>query len=74
MRRDPQLRADTRGRDGGVREELAEGVAAMTNHDDVPTPLPALVCRLLQGEKPADLPVQQAVKLNSWSLSLLISC
>jgi hypothetical protein len=39
---DARLRADARGRDGGVRQELAAGVAPMTNHDDVPTPLPAL--------------------------------
>src|SRR5205823_2186136 len=40
---DARLRADARGGVGGVREKLAAGVGAMTNHDDVPTPLPALV-------------------------------
>ena len=34
---------DARGRDGGVREELAAGVAPMTNHHEEPAPLPALV-------------------------------
>jgi hypothetical protein len=29
--------------DGGVREELAKGVAPMTNHHEEPAPLPALV-------------------------------
>ncbi len=39
----PHVRADARGRDGGVREELAKGVAPMTNHHEQPAPLPALV-------------------------------
>jgi len=34
---------DARGRDGGVREELAAGVASMTNHHEEPASLPALV-------------------------------
>jgi len=35
---------DPRGRDGGVREELAAGVAPMTNHHhEEPAPLSALV-------------------------------
>jgi hypothetical protein len=38
-----RLRGDARGRDGGVREEVAAGVGAMTNHDDMPTRFPALV-------------------------------
>src|SRR5262249_27019750 len=33
-----RLRADARGCDGSVRQELAAGVAPMTNHDDVPDP------------------------------------
>ena len=37
------LQADARGRDGGVRQALAAGVAPMTNHHEEPTPLPALV-------------------------------
>jgi len=37
------LRVDARGRDGGVRQALAAGVAPMTNHHEEPTPLPALV-------------------------------
>src|SRR5262245_39756676 len=32
-----------RGRDGCVRQELAVGVAPMTNHHEEPAPLPALV-------------------------------
>src|SRR5262249_46500274 len=39
----PRLRADARGRDGRVRQELAAGVAPMTNHHEEPAPLPALV-------------------------------
>jgi hypothetical protein len=38
-----RLRGDARGRDGGVREDVAAGVGAMTNHDDMPTRFPALV-------------------------------
>ena len=38
-----RLRVDARGRDGGVRQALAAGVAPMTNHHEEPTPLPALV-------------------------------
>ena len=41
--RAPRLRADARGRDGRVRQELAAGVPPMTNHDEEPAPLPALV-------------------------------
>jgi hypothetical protein len=36
-----QLRADARGRDGGVRQELAAGADVMTNNDDMH--FPALV-------------------------------
>jgi hypothetical protein len=38
-----RLCRDARGRDGGVRQELAAGVALMTNHHEEPAPLPALV-------------------------------
>jgi len=34
---------DARGRHGSIRQELAVGVVAMTNHDDVPGQFPALV-------------------------------
>src|SRR5262249_21711720 len=37
-----RLRADARRRDGRVRQELAAGGGAMTNHDEEPAPLPAL--------------------------------
>jgi hypothetical protein len=40
---DGRLRADARGSNGGIHEELAAGVGAMTNHDEEPAPLPALV-------------------------------
>jgi hypothetical protein len=40
---DLRLRADARGRDGSIREEMAAGVAPMTNHNEEPAPLPALV-------------------------------
>jgi hypothetical protein len=39
----PTRKPDARGRDGGFRQELAAGVAPMTNHDEEPAPLPALV-------------------------------
>jgi hypothetical protein len=37
------MKADARGCHGRVREELAAGADAMTNHDDMPTRFPALV-------------------------------
>ena len=40
---DARLRANARGRDGGVRQKLAARVAPMTSHHEEPTPLPALV-------------------------------
>src|SRR5262249_13959613 len=39
---DARLRADARGCDVIVRQELAAGVAPMTNHHEEPAPLPAL--------------------------------
>jgi len=38
-----RLCGDARGLDGGVRQELAAGVAPVTNHHEEPAPLPARV-------------------------------
>src|SRR5262249_15465017 len=40
---DARLRADARGGDGSIRQELAAGGAPTTNHHEERTPLPALV-------------------------------
>ena len=40
-----RLRADARGGDGGVREELAAGAGVMTNNDDMH--FPALVLAVI---------------------------
>ena len=38
---------DARICDGGVRQGLAAGADAMTNHDDMPTRFPALVLAVI---------------------------